>query len=85
MNFIILTFFTALILLNDTPTSLAQATTTTTTPKFELDHVYNDIVNPHNFSYLQNPEHSVCNHEKTLIIVYVHSAPENHKKRVAIR
>lgn len=40
--------------------------------------------NPHIFNLLISPEHSYCQ-KPTFILVYVHSAPENHKKRQIIR
>ena len=44
------------------------------------------LPNPHDFNVLINPEHSICGENRDLyILVYVHSAPENYKKRQAIR
>lgn len=45
-----------------------------------------DIVNKHDFNYILNPGHSLCqNQHDLLVVIYVHSAPENLKRRIAIR
>jgi beta-1,3-galactosyltransferase 1 len=41
-------------------------------------------VNPHDFVYLINPK-DICNGNKLKYMIYVHSAPRNHKKRQTIR
>lgn len=41
-------------------------------------------VNPHNFHYIINPKET-CSGKKIKFIVYVHSAPKNHKKRQMVR
>lgn len=44
----------------------------------------NKIVNPHNFSYVINPT-SLCSNVSLKYVIYVHSAPDNHKKRQMVR
>jgi len=41
-------------------------------------------VNPHNFNYIINPK-SVCANQEVFLLSYIHSAPEHHKRRTAIR
>lgn len=45
------------------------------------------IVHPHNFSYIHNPGYSVCHNSNSsvYVIVYVHSSPTNHQRRMVIR
>lgn len=57
-----------------------------TTAEFVKDH----IVNPHNFSYILNPGHKICNsddvnHKNVYMLIYVHSATANYKRRQSIR
>lgn len=70
-------------------TAVAKITTTTTTKSNNLYHAQNHIVNPHNFSFIQNPGYSVCNNSDTkspvYILVYVHSGPSNYQRRIVIR
>lgn len=40
--------------------------------------------NPHNFKYIINPR-EVCRGKDVFLLVYVHSSPDHHKKRTAIR
>jgi hypothetical protein len=53
--------------------------------------IKNYIVNRHDFSYIHNPGFQVCggdkptNKQKVFVIVYVHSAPENLKRRLSLR
>jgi hypothetical protein len=44
-----------------------------------------EIVNFNNFSYVINPEGRICSNEKVFLLVYVHTSPENYKRRVTIR
>jgi beta-1,3-galactosyltransferase 1 len=55
--------------------------------KFEADFykLYKKEVSPHNFKYIINPGHSVCERSKVFLLVYIHSAPENHKNRIVLR
>ncbi|CAF2046629.1 unnamed protein product [Rotaria magnacalcarata] len=46
--------------------------------------LHDHIVNPHNFSYILNPNWTVCQ-DKVYIIVYVHSNPVYYQRRVLIR
>lgn len=41
-------------------------------------------VNPHNFRYIVNP-YKMCKKNGIQYLIYVHSAPDNHKKRMSIR
>ncbi|XP_045164821.2 beta-1,3-galactosyltransferase 1-like [Mercenaria mercenaria] len=41
-------------------------------------------VNPHNFKYIINPR-DTCKSKNLKYIIYVHSAPKNHKKRQMVR
>ncbi|CAF3247542.1 unnamed protein product [Rotaria socialis] len=52
----------------------------TINPYIPQDH----IVNPHNFSYILNPNWNVCQ-GNVYVIVYVHSAPAYYQRRVLIR
>ena len=69
--------------------STTQTTKTTTksivNPYRPRDH----IVNPHNFSYILNPEYTVCdnnsNNDSVYLLVYVHSGPTNYQRRIVIR
>ena len=42
------------------------------------------VANPHPFHYLLNTQHA-CNDKDIFLIVYVHSAPNHHKRRSVIR
>lgn len=42
------------------------------------------IVNPHNFHYIINPR-DTCKGKELKYMIYVHSAPKNHKKRQMVR
>jgi hypothetical protein len=57
--------------------------------EYEINHVplnYSSIINGHDFKFLINPGKSLCKtHGKLLVLVYVHSAPENLKRRISIR
>jgi hypothetical protein len=44
-----------------------------------------EIVNFNNFSYIHNPEGRICSNQNVFLLVYVHTAPENYKKRLTIR
>jgi hypothetical protein len=52
----------------------------TINPYVPQDH----IVNPHNFSYILNPNWTVCQ-DNVYIIVYVHSTPAYDQRRILIR
>lgn len=44
------------------------------------------IINQHDFEYLQNPGREFCSYYKNIfLLVYVHSSPNNFKRRMAIR
>jgi hypothetical protein len=43
------------------------------------------IVNLHNFNYTLNPGGLICERPNVFLLVYVHSAPQNYKRRIAIR
>ena len=46
------------------------------------------IVNPHDFNFTINPKENICSKdhgENLLAIFYIHTAPKNYKKRLAIR
>ena len=50
--------------------------------------IYNYIVNPHNFTFLINPGERICSTnggDHLLAVFYVHTAPGNYKRRLAIR
>ena len=48
--------------------------------------VSKEIVNRHDFEYLQNPGREFCSFpNKIFLIIYVHSSPNNLKRRIAIR
>jgi hypothetical protein len=49
----------------------------------EVKVAAHDLVNPHNFAYIHNP-HKLCDRGVSLL-VYIHSSPENLKKRQAVR
>jgi len=68
---------------NDNPTTKTTTISSITNPYHPRDH----IVNPHDFSYIQNPGYSVCNNSNSsvYILVYVHSGPTNYQRRVVIR
>lgn len=57
-----------------TKTTSRQTNPTTTSPP----------VNPHNFKFLINPTHT-CKSKNLKYMIYVHSAPKNHKKRQMVR
>ena len=40
--------------------------------------------NPHNFRYIINPS-DICRGKDVFLLVYVHTSPDHHKKRTAIR
>lgn len=42
------------------------------------------VVNPHNFHYIINPR-DTCKGKELKYMIYVHSAPKNHKKRQMVR
>ena len=49
--------------------------------------VQDKIVNNHNFEYILNPKFDVCGNgsDNVFLLIYVHSSPENYKRRIAIR
>ena len=49
--------------------------------------VQDKIVNHHNFEYILNPKFDVCGNgsDNVFLLIYVHSSPENYKRRIAIR
>lgn len=52
-------------------------------PQYEVQQ---NIVNPHNFKYIFNPRYDICNREDEIfLLIYVHTAPGNLKRRLAIR
>lgn len=54
----------------------------------EDDFIKSRVVNEHNFEYIINPGYEICRpHEgrPVFMLVYVHSAPENFKRRVSLR
>ena len=67
---------------HNNPTTTSSSSTVTN-PYQPRDH----IVNPHNFSYIHNPGYSVCNtsNSSVYVLVYVHSGPTNHQRRMVIR
>jgi hypothetical protein len=85
----ILLLFLYIGLLNNVNSNDNNPTTKTTTasaiinPYRPRDH----IVNPHDFSYIQNPGYTVCNssNSSVYILVYVHSGPTNYQRRIVIR
>lgn len=62
-------------------------TTTTSTNIVNPYRARDHIVNPHNFAYIHNPGYSVCNssNSSVYVLVYVHSGPTNHQRRMVIR
>ena len=73
------------------PATPAAALSNSTNLEFEINHVplNSSIVNRHDFKFLLNPDASFCkptaSSEQLLVLVYVHSAPENLKRRISIR
>jgi hypothetical protein len=56
--------------------------------KEESYFVRNTVVNEHNFKYLLNPGDQVCRpvgNQSVFLLVYVHSAPQNFKRRLSLR
>ena len=47
--------------------------------------IHDVIVNPHNFNFVINPGQKICANKDILAIFYVHTAPGNYKRRLAIR
>ena len=50
--------------------------------------VHDEIVNKHDFSYTMNPRYEICGDNFSydiFLLIYVHSAPENFKRRLSIR
>jgi hypothetical protein len=68
-------------------TNATRETTIAPEQKFTYDH----IVNKHDFNYIHNPGFQVCGRDKlsnkqnVFLIVYVHSAPDNFKRRMSMR
>jgi len=53
-------------------------------------NVSSSIVNPHDFTYILNPEFQVCGHKNAreppvYLLIYVHTTPKNLKRRLSIR
>jgi hypothetical protein len=71
---------------NITTTTTTTTTTKTTTEEPILSSV---IVNRHDFKYLLNPEYEICRlkvkKERLFLIIYVHTAPGNFKRRLSLR
>jgi hypothetical protein len=44
-----------------------------------------EFINPHDFNMLINPGEKLCDTGGIFLLVYVHSAPSNYKKRLTIR
>ena len=61
----------------------------TTTPLVtEHDFIKNRVVNPHDFDYVLNPGNEICRPQdgkSIFVLVYVHSAPINFKRRLSLR
>lgn len=80
-------------ILNDSnikSTTAAETTTTTSSPTTTVDDfaVQNEIVNRHDFNYIYNPGYEICkpvDDNKIFVVVYVHTAPGNFKRRLSIR
>ena len=76
---------------NNRDNTTAKITTTLTTTEINPYRPCDHIVNPHNFSYIINPEYSICdnnnnnNNTSIYLLVYVHSGPVNYQRRVVIR
>ena len=47
--------------------------------------IENKIVNLHIFNYTLNPGDLACKQQNIFLLVYVHSAPANYKRRITIR
>lgn len=58
-------------------------------PVTDENFVKNYIVNRHDFEYVLNPKHDICkpaeDGSKIFVLVYVHTAPENFKRRLSLR
>lgn len=52
---------------------------------YNANFVKNYIVNPHNFSYLLNPNDRVCDSPDVNILAYIHSSPHNFRSRQFVR
>ena len=69
-----------------------QVNATYTTDNKTLDEIFRYVqvmkrqipANPHNFRYIINPS-TICKGSDIFLLVYVHSSPEHHKRRTAIR
>ena len=60
-------------------------TATNVTDQYRMQ---NEIVNPHDFKYILNPGHQICsvdNSGNVYLLIYVHTAPDNYKRRLSIR
>lgn len=44
-----------------------------------------DIVNFNYLTYIFNPKKQICSNQSVFLLVYVHTAPENYKRRLIIR
>ncbi|CAF0917999.1 unnamed protein product [Didymodactylos carnosus] len=74
-------------LLNVKSPNEESAPSVTPTPVLNPYRPQDHIVNPHDFSYILNPEYAVCgvNSSNVYLFVYVHSGPTNYQRRVVIR
>ena len=54
-------------------------------PIDDLEIVQDHIVNRHDFNYVLNPEYEICKSDDLFLLVYVHTAPANFKRRLSIR
>lgn len=54
----------------------------------EHEYIKKRIVNKHDFKYILNPGYEICkpfNNQPVFLLVYVHSAPYNFKRRLSLR
>ena len=71
-------------------TTIPPTATTTTSAVFisevnDIETIHNKIVNRHDFEFILNPEYKICKSESLFLLIYVHSAPGNLKRRLSIR
>ena len=64
----------------------AEVTSTTTIfPVNDIETIQNRIVNRHDFEFVLNPAFRICKSDQVFMLVYVHTAPGNLKRRLSIR
>jgi beta-1,3-galactosyltransferase 1 len=59
--------------------------TITNTTDHNVEKIYDKIVNKHDFNFTLNPEYQTCKSSQLFLLIYVHTAPVNFKRRLSIR